>query len=178
MSDAEQPTSPETSGEQEKSGGARSAAAAQGKARTDEDWRPLLRALAEELDRVAGPTGRDTLLHGVGRQLAHQFRLGAAASLPALAREMNDVLASFGWGQVHISFSQSKACLYLTHRGLPRIGGRGEPPGAWLASMLVGLYEGWLGEQPGADPSFRAQRLGADETDEIVIRYGTWILST
>jgi hypothetical protein len=128
--------------------------------------------LAEELERVAGPTGRDTLLHGVGRQLAHQFRLGAAASLPALAREMNEVLGGFGWGQVHISFSPAKPWLYLTHQGLPRIGGRGSPPGAWLASVLVGLYEGWLADQPGADPSFRAQRLGAEETGEIVIRYG------
>jgi hypothetical protein len=136
------------------------------------DWRPFLRALAEELDAVAGAGGRDALLHGVGRQLASQHPLPPQGSTEALALEMNEVLENFGWGRVRITFSAADACLVLTHRGLPRVGGRGDPPGTWLAGVLEGLYEGWLARQPGADASLVTRRVATTEPDTVVVRYG------
>ncbi|MCB8883466.1 cellulose synthase [Acidisoma cellulosilytica] len=136
------------------------------------DWRPFLRAMAEELDMVAGAAGRDALLHGVGRQMALQHPLSHQGSTAALALEMNELLEDFGWGGVRITFSAAEACLVLIHRGLPRIGGRGEPPGTWLAGVLEGLYEGWLGQQPGADASLVARRVPTPDAETVAIRYG------
>ena len=61
--------------------------------------------------------------------------------------------------------------MILRHSDLPRIGSAGEPPGTWLAPALEGLYQGWMGQQAGADPSFNA-RANDYEGDTIVIRYG------
>lgn len=141
-------------------------------ARMAPDWRPLLRALAEELDAIAGAQGRDALLHGVGRQLAVQHPLTTQNSTAGLTLEMNEVLGNFGWGRVRIAFSAADACLYLTHEDLPRIGGRGDPPGTWLAAVVEGLYEGWLAQQPGADATFTARRVPAVEDGTVLIRYG------
>jgi hypothetical protein len=128
--------------------------------------------MAEELDTVAGPAGRDALLHGVGRQMALQHPLSRQASTAALALEMNEVLQDLGWGRVRITFSQAHACLLMSHSGLPRVGGRGEPPGTWLAGVLEGLYEGWLSQQPGADASLVARRVPTSDTEIVTIRYG------
>ncbi|GAB0116433.1 cellulose biosynthesis protein BcsD [Acidisoma sp. 7E03] len=136
------------------------------------DWRPLLRALAEELDSIGGAEGRDLLLQGVGRQLAAQHPITPQQSTVGLALEMNEVLGHFGWGRVRMHFSAADACLYLTHEDLPRIGGRGDPPGTWLAAVMAGLYEGWLARQPGADPGFTARRVPAVEDGTVLIRYG------
>ncbi len=140
--------------------------------RAAQDWRPFLRALAEEIDGVAGPAGRDALLRGVGRQLARLQSLPARESTDGLALEMNAVLEGFGWGRMRFSFDERERCLLLMHEGLPRVGGGGDPPGTWLAGVLVGLYEGWMAQQPGSDPSFVARRVPAAHAEEIVIRYG------
>jgi hypothetical protein len=141
-------------------------------ARALQDWRPFLRALAAEIDAVAGPAGRDALLRGVGRQLARLHALPARESTDALALEMNETLGAFGWGFVRIAFAERERCLFLTHEGLPPVGGGGDPPGTWLAGVLVGLYEGWMAQQPGADASLVARRVPSSNRDEIVIRYG------
>jgi hypothetical protein len=141
-------------------------------ARALQDWRPFLRALAAEIDAVAGPAGRDALLRGVGRQLARLHALPARESTDALALEMNETLGAFGWGFVRIAFAERERCLFLTHEGLPPVGGGGDPPGTWLAGVLVGLYEGWMAQQPGADASLVARRVPSSKPDEIVIRYG------
>jgi hypothetical protein len=73
---------------------------------------------------------------------------------------------------MRLSFDERERCLLLTHEGLPRVGGAGDPPGSWLAGALVGLYEGWLSQQSGADASFAARRVPSSDPDEIVIRYG------
>lgn len=137
------------------------------------DWRPLLRALPEALDAIAGESGRDAVLHGLGRQLATQHPLSAQSSTAGLALEMNDILGHFGWGRVRIAFSAADACLYLTQEDLPRIGGRGDPPGTWLAAVFEGLYEGWLAQQPGADATFTARRVPAVDDGTVLIRYGS-----
>jgi hypothetical protein len=136
------------------------------------DWRPFLRALAEEIDAVAGPTGRDALLRRTGLRMAALCPLPASTSTEALAIEMNEVLSGAGWGSVAIEFSEAERCLYLTHRGMPRIGGGGTPPGTWLGSVLEGLYEGWLGQQPGADTTLNTRRATSDSGETVVLRYG------
>lgn len=143
-----------------------------GTGRSAPDWRPFLRALAEELDAVAGAAGRDALLHGVGRQMALQHPLTPQTSTAALALEMNEVLEDTGWGHVSIAFAPADACLVLTHRDLPRVGGRGEPPGTWLAGVLEGLYEGWLSKQPGSDATLVARRVPMTDAGVVIIRYG------
>jgi hypothetical protein len=137
-----------------------------------QDWRPFLRALAEEMDAVAGPAGRDALLRRTGLRMAALYPLPPRASTEALAIEMNEILAAAGWGSVSIDFSESDRCLYLTHTGLPRIGGGGTPPGTWLGSVLEGLYEGWLAQQPGADTTLLARRANTEGSDVVVLRYG------
>jgi Cellulose synthase subunit D len=136
------------------------------------DWRPFLRALAAEIDAVAGSAGRDALLHGVGLHLARMYPLPVRESLDGLAMEMTETLDGFGWGSVGIAFSEREECLLLTHHGLPRVGGGGDPPGTWLAGVLVGLYEGWMSQQPGTDASLVARRVASAQPDEITIRYG------
>ena len=136
------------------------------------DWRPFLRALAAEVDDVVGAGGRDALLQGVGRQLAGMYPMPQRGSLDGLAMDMTETLDGFGWGAVQIAFSAQEHCLVLTHEGLPRIGGAGEPAGMWLAATLVGLYEGWMAQQPGADASLVARRVASAQPDEIVIHYG------
>ncbi len=145
---------------------------AEGSLPATQDWRPFLRALASEIDAVAGPAGRNALLRGVGLQLARMYPLPVRDSLDGLALEMTETLDGFGWGAVRIAFSEREHCLVLTHAGLPRVGGAGEPPGTWLAEVLVGLYEGWMGQQPGTDSSLVARRVASAQPEEIVIRYG------
>jgi hypothetical protein len=140
--------------------------------RPAQDWRPFLRALAEEIDAVAGAAGRDALLRGVGRQLARLHPLPPRDSMDSLVLEMNETLDAFGWGRMRMSFSERERCLFLTHEGLPRVGGAGDPPGTWLAGALVGLFEGWMAQQPGADASLLTRRVASPNPDEIVIRYG------
>jgi len=136
------------------------------------DWRPFLRALAEEIDAVAGVAGRDTLLHAVGTRMAALYPVVPRDSAEGLSVEMNEALASFGLGTVEITYSETEQCLLLTHRGLPRVGGGGAPPGTWLAALLDGLFEGWMAQQPGADASLAAHRVASDNAEEVVIRYG------
>jgi hypothetical protein len=135
-------------------------------------WREFLRGLAEELDAVAGPSGRDSLLHATGCRMARLLPVPAVASMQALEIEMNETLAAIGWGSVRLSLHEAERCLILTHTGLPRIGGAGEPPGQWLAAVLEGLYQTWMAQQPGADASFTARRQGGLAGECVVLRYG------
>jgi hypothetical protein len=134
-------------------------------------WRAFLRGLALELDTQAGPDASTAILRAAGQQMAAMLALLAVHSLEALELEMNSVLAEICWGSVQLTLHEAERCVILRHSDLPRIGSAGEPPGTWLAPALEGLYQGWMGQQAGADPSFNA-RVKAYEGDTIVIRYG------
>ena len=134
-------------------------------------WRAFLRGLALELDAQAGPDASSAILRATGQQMAAMLALPAVASLEALELEMNTVLAEIGWGSVRLTLQEAERCVALYHSDLPRIGSAGEPPGTWLAPALEGLYRGWMGQQPGADPSFNAHVHGY-RGNTIVIRYG------
>ena len=133
-------------------------------------WRAFLRGLALELDAQAGPAASAAVLRGAGQQMARLLALPPVGSMEALELEMNAVLDELGWGGVRMALNEAERCVVLTHTGLPRIGSAGEPPGMWLAPVLEGLYETWMGQQPGADASLcaRLERRG----DMVVVRYG------
>ncbi len=133
----------------------------------------FLRALAAEIDGQAGAAGRDALLRAVGRRmaaLAALAPLAPGASLEALEAEMNSALEAMGWGQVRLILLEAERALVFTHAGLPRTGGLGEPPGAWLGAALEGLYEAWMATQPGAEAGMAARRTPGG-TGEVVVRY-------
>jgi hypothetical protein len=134
-------------------------------------WRAFLRGLAVELDARAGSEASAAILRATGQQMAGMLALIAVDSLEALELEMNGVLAEIGWGRVRLMLHEVERCVILSHSDLPRIGSAGEPPGTWLASALEGLYQGWMGQQAGADPSFAARIKDYDD-NTIVIRYG------
>jgi hypothetical protein len=135
-------------------------------------WRGFLRALADEVDASAGVTARDTLLRAVGHRMARMMPLPPASSLETLEIEMNDALELCGWGAVRLDLQESDRYLVLHHSGLPRLGSLGDPPGTWLAAVLEGLYEGWMGQQPGSEPSLSARVQPHHDGSDIILRYG------
>ncbi len=136
------------------------------------DWRPFLRALAEEVDSLAGAGERDDMLRGVGRRMARLTPLPAVQTLVALEIELNDALDTLGWGSVTLHVNEADRALEVTHSGLPRIGSLGTPAGQWLSALLEGLYDAWLAQQPGSKPSLTARRLDRGEGDVVVVSYG------
>lgn len=134
-------------------------------------WRTFLRGLAIELDAQVGPEHTVELLRGTGQQMAGLLGLPAVLSLEALELEMNAVLTEIGWGSVDLNMSEAERCVLVSHTGLPGIGSAGDLPGTWLIPALEGLYQGWMGRQPGADASFKA-RARHQEGATVVIRYG------
>jgi hypothetical protein len=133
-------------------------------------WRVFLRGLALEMEAQAGPVASAAVQRGVGQQMARLMALPPVGSMEALEMEMNAVLAEIGWGSVRLAMNETDRCVVLTHIGLPRIGSAGDPAGTWLAPVLEGLYQAWMGQQPGADEQLRArvQHCG----NAITIRYG------
>jgi hypothetical protein len=134
-------------------------------------WRAFLRGLALELDAQVDTDVRIAILRATGARMAEMLALPAVDSLEALELEMNDVLAEIGWGRAELTLLEAERCVTIGHVGLPRVGSAGEAPGTWLAPVLEGLYQGWMGQQPGADPLFRCSIKGC-ESGGVVIRYG------
>ena len=135
------------------------------------DWRMFLRALAEEVDSLAGTGERDDMLRGVGRRMARLTPLPPVQTLEALEMEINDALEGLGWGEVHLSLNEAARVLEVGHSGLPRIGSLGTPPGQWLSALLEGLYDGWFAQQPGSKAALSSKRLSQGSGDTVVISY-------
>jgi hypothetical protein len=140
--------------------------------RQDVCWQSFLRALAMQLDSVAGAAARDTLLRGAGRQMATLRPVPAVLSMDALEAEMNAVLDELGWGRCSLALQESERRVAITHIGLPTIGSAGEPPRTWLVAAVEGLYEGWFLQQAESDPTFVARRHDVEQPERIVLRYG------
>ncbi len=134
-------------------------------------WRTFLRGLAVELDGQADADAGRATLRGVGRRMAGLLPLIPVASLEALALEMNTVLSEIGWGHAQVKLQEAERCVTIIHTGLPHVGSAGQPAGMWLAPVLEGLYQGWMGQQPGADGSLQAE-IARYEGESIIIRYG------
>ena len=136
-----------------------------------QNWRLFIRALAEEVDSLAGAGERDDMLRSVGRRMARMMPLSAVQSLAALEMEMNEALDMLGWGEVRLELSEAERSLHLTHFGLPRFGTSGEPPGQWLSALLEGLYDGWFAQQPGSKASLSSRRLPGQAGRGIAMSY-------
>lgn len=136
------------------------------------EFRVFLRALATEMDALAGAERRDEVLRSVGRRMAALRPLPETDTLEALELEMNETLADLGWGSARLSLDEADRALLIHHTGLPRLGAAGEPAGLWLSAVLEGLYEGWMARQPGGDASLAASRIGLPAPDVIALRYG------
>lgn len=134
-------------------------------------WRLFLRALADQVDHLAGAGERDELLRSIGRRMARMLPLPAVASLEALELEMNDALEALGWGAVSMRLDEAEPALMISHAGLPRIGSLGTPPGQWLSALLEGLYETWLAQQPGSQPSLSAVRVATADPAAVMLRF-------
>jgi len=133
-------------------------------------WRVFLRALAFEMEAQAGSEASATVLRATGQQMARMLALPPVASMEALEMEMNAVLAELDWGRVTLTLRDTERFVELRHAGLPALGSAGDPPGFWLAPVLEGLYETWMGQQPGADDALRARLYACG--DEVLLRYG------
>lgn len=137
------------------------------------NWRVFLRSLVDEIDSMASLAERDDMLRGIGGRMAGLLPLPKVSTLSRLQIEVNDALASIGWGHAVLSVNETDRCLMITHHDLPRIGSAGQPPGRWLSALLEGLYEGWLGHQPGGSPDMVARRAQvSSQTDVTHLRYG------
>ncbi len=136
------------------------------------DWRAFLRGFAEEVDSLAGPGERDDMLRGIGRRMARMVPLPPARDLATLEMEMNEALATLGWGEVRLQLLEPERKLQMTHMGLPRIGALGAPPGLWLSALLEGLYDGWLAQQPGHVGVLSTRRQDAGPERAVVMSYG------
>lgn len=134
-------------------------------------WRLFLRALADEVDSLAGPNERDDMLRGMGRRISRMAPIPHVEHLDALEIEMNGQLSDLGWGRVALRLDEQDRALVIQHAGLPKIGSLGSPPGTWLTAMLEGLYEGWLGQQPGSQATLIARRVANSMDPHITLRY-------
>jgi len=85
--------------------------------------------------------------------------------------ELNDTLGAVGWGAVGFQLNETDRSLLITHTGLPRVGAAGDPPGTWISAVLEGLYDGWMGQLPGSDPSLVARRMRVTP-QTVLLRYG------
>ena len=134
-------------------------------------WRMFVLALAEEVDSFATVSDRDDMLRGVGRRMARMVPLPAVSTLDALEIEANDALDLIGWGHVRFELEEAQIKLRVVHDGLPRLGSLGGPAGHWLSALLEGLYDGWLGQQPGSIPTLSARRVESSGTSVVMV-YG------
>ena len=134
-------------------------------------WRVFIRALAEEVDSLAGPDERDDMLRGIGRRMSALMPLPPVETLEALELEMNDLLAAVGWGAVRLEVDEAEPALRILHTGLPRVGSLGSPPGQWLAPVLPGLFDGWFAQQPGAQPTLHTHTAGIPGADAVTLLY-------
>ena len=135
------------------------------------EWRSFLRALAEEVDSLAGVGERDDMLRGVGRRMSRLHPLPAVTTLDALEIEMNDALEGIGWGEVRLEVNETERSLDVIHTGMPRIGSLGTPPGQWLSALLEGLYDGWFAQQPSSKPALSSKRVNRASGDVVVVSY-------
>lgn len=127
--------------------------------------------MAEAIDALGGPVARDVWLRGVGERMGAMRPIGPVPNMESLAMELNDALATMGWGSVGFQLNEQDRSLLITHTDLPRIGSAGDPPGTWLSALLEGLYRTWMNQLPGADPTLVATRLRVT-AQTILLRYG------
>jgi hypothetical protein len=136
-------------------------------------WRGFLRALLETLDVHLDRQSRDALLRAVGERLAAAMPLAPAETLAVLEVRMNEALAAAAWGHVRLHLDPQDRALHFAHSAAPCISTRDDEAGAWLGSVLEGLYATWLSAQPGGGEAGLARlRLVRLEPGLATLRFG------
>jgi Cellulose synthase subunit D len=110
----------------------------------------FLREFASGFDGQVGQDARNRFLRVVGTNMATRLSLPPCDTIEALELEINALLGLIGWGSAILTLDRDRQVLQIRHLGLPRLGAAGAPAGYWLAGCLAGLYETWIGRQPGA----------------------------
>ncbi len=125
-------------------------------------WRTFMRAMMETLEGHLDTPGREGMLRLVGARMAALMPLPACATLAELEARINDTLAAIDWGYVQMSLDMNNRTMVLRHVAAPQVGTHADLAGAWIGSVLEGLYASWLGSQPGAEPTVPVRKGSAD----------------
>ncbi|WP_424814606.1 cellulose biosynthesis protein BcsD [Roseococcus sp. YIM B11640] len=133
-------------------------------------WRTFLRALMETLESHLDGSGREGMMRLVGARMAALMPLPACATMAELEARINDALAAADWGYVQMSLDMGNRAMVLRHVAAPLVGTHSDVAGNWVGSVLEGLYGGWLGSQPGAEPGTPVRRVGP-EAGAVVLKY-------
>lgn len=133
-------------------------------------WRTFLRAMMETLEGHLDNPGREGMMRLVGGRMAALMPLPACATLAELEARINDALASVDWGYVQMSLDMNNRAMVLRHVAAPMVGTHADLNGTWIGSVLEGLYAGWLGSQPGAEPSVPVRKWSPDGA-ALLLRY-------
>lgn len=112
-------------------------------------WRLFSAALLDSMDGG----GRDTTLRAAGARLAALIPLPPCETLGALEERANDALAAMDWGRADFFLDQGQPSLVIRHLAAPVIATRHAPDGGWMAPVLEGLHEAWLGAQTQLAPA-------------------------
>lgn len=110
-------------------------------------WFDLVSVMIDGMIANAGEQEAGDFLREMGVTLAARYPLPEARTVQDLEREINLLLARFGWGFAQLQ-PQSNALL-LQHHALPA-GGTEQWRNA-MAAVLAGLYAGWLQAQGGSE---------------------------
>ncbi|MFC3126705.1 cellulose biosynthesis protein BcsD [Pseudoroseomonas globiformis] len=136
------------------------------------EWRAFLLALLETLDANMDGGGRDALLRTVGARLGGSTPLRPAATLSELEGRMNEVLAGLGWGYLALHLDEADRSLRLVLRAAPCLPVAADVAGAWLGTVLEGVFGAWLAAQQGGDAAARVSLLQT-VPGLMVFRYGS-----
>jgi hypothetical protein len=133
-------------------------------------WRTFLRAMVETLEGCLDAAGCEGVMRSVGTRMAALMPLPACATLAELEARINDMLAPMDWGYVQMSLDLANRAVVLRHVAAPQVGTHADLNGTWIGPVLEGLYAGWLGSQPGAEPMVPVRKWAPDGT-ALLLRY-------
>ncbi|MEY0159763.1 cellulose biosynthesis protein BcsD, partial [Providencia manganoxydans] len=112
-------------------------------------WQDLTQLLFFQIVSDNDITQAENKLRDIGKDIAQRYPLPDSENIQSLESHINQVLTLFKWGFVTISPAMSE--LLLVHCAWPHFSANEEEANwrAASASVLEGLYEGWLTHQGG-----------------------------
>ncbi|KAB7721483.1 cellulose biosynthesis protein [Proteus mirabilis] len=133
-------------------------------------WQDLTQLLFFQIVSDNDITQAENKLRDIGKDIAQRYPLPDSENIQSLESHINQVLTLFKWGFVTISPAMSE--LLLVHCAWPHFSANEEEANwrAASASVLEGLYEGWLTHQGGND-KMHVHRQATDAKDAFIFRY-------
>lgn len=134
-------------------------------------WQDLVQVIFSGILATADDADGREFLQLMGRQLAQQHPLPLAHTVGDLEDRLNELLACFDWGLVHIDANEQQ--LTLTHSACP-LAPQAEAQPRWLAAfgaVLTGAYGEWLQRQGGA-PQVPLRWHGGEDEATLIFLYG------